>query len=120
MRSLIISILLFSLLVGAIVVNSIYVSNLCRDISELAEALSISDERELLITNMKEKWQKHRPFLDFGIRTGEIEHMNDLMEGLYASHEAKNEPEFQKYCILISELADEFAAYEKISLRSLC
>ncbi len=120
MKSLIISILLFALLVGAVAVNAFYVSSLCKDLSATATELISSQSRSTQLAELKSKWDKHRIFLDIGIRTSELERMNDLIEGLRASYAADNEAEFQKYCILISELAEEFASYEKISFKSLC
>jgi len=119
MRSFIATLLLFFLLVGSVVVNSIYVSSVCEKLENMANALKSSTQREPLISQLKSIWHSNSSYLNLSIRTNEIERMNDLIESLAASHNAKNEAEFQKYCILISALASDFSNYEKFSFHSI-
>ncbi len=120
MKSLISAIILFVLLVGIIVFNSLYVSKFCADISNIVTKIEESDKPSVLLSELKTKWNQSRRWLDFSIRTGEIERMNDLIEGLIASHSAKNEHEVKKHCSLIKQLLEEFSEHEKISVKSLC
>ncbi len=120
MKSVVLSLLLFLLILGAIVANSFYVSHFCDDILEIAQKLEYSEQKETLISEMKVVWNKNRDWLDFSIKLNEIERMNDLIESLESAYKANNQAEFSKYCALITELAQEFAEHEKLSLRSIC
>ena len=120
MRSLIATIILFSLLVGSVIINAIYVDSVCDKIKISADALKTSFQKEELLSELKSIWSKNKSYLNLSIRTNEIERMNDFIESLSASHNANNEAEFQKYCILISALAEEFSLYESVSLDSIC
>lgn len=120
MKALVISLLLLSLVLGAVVINSFYVRKVCGEVYELAEKLKSADECDALINNMKKIWSNARPFLDLSIRLNEIERMNDLIESLESSYISKNGAEFQKYRRLISELAEELISHEKISFKSIC
>ena len=119
MRAFISALLLFALLISAVVINSIYINSACDNLGYLAEKLAAAQDREPLIKEIKEIWNKNLPYFNLSIRTNELERMNDLIESLDASHKAQNEAEFQKYCILIADLAEEFACYERLSLRSV-
>ena len=120
MRALVATLILFSLLVGVIVTNALYVNSVCDRLDITAEALKSSSSKERLISDLRATWNKSRSLLGFSIRASKIERMGDLIESLSASYEAQNDAEFQKYCILISELAKELARYEKLSLNSIC
>ena len=120
MKSLIISLILFSFVLGAVIINAFYAKGVCGNIGELAEKLKSADECDALIENMKEIWSDARPILELSIRLNEIERMNDLIESLEASYLSENPAEFQKHCRLISELTKELISNEKISLKSIC
>ena len=120
MKSAIVSLLIFLLLIILIVGNAIYVSHVCKDISNLAQEVSNSDQKEISIAKMKDLWSGHRDWLDLSVKLNEIERMSDLIESLDAAHKADNQAEISKYCILISELAEEFSEHEKLSFRSIC
>lgn len=120
MKALVISLLLFSLVLGAVIVNSFYVKGVCDHIIDIVEKVKSADECDALIKDMKEIWSDARPILELSIRLNEIERMNDLIESLEASHISKNTAEFQKYCRLISGLAEELINSERISLKSIC
>lgn len=120
MRAFITALLLFAILIGAVIANAIYIQVTCDKISDAAKSLKSAKQREPLLYEIKALWDKNHLPLNFSIRANEVERMNDLIESLIASHLAQNEAEFQKYCNLISELADEFSNYEKISFRSIC
>ena len=119
MRAFITALLLFFMLIGLITVNSIYVSSECEKISLAAQRVAETQDKEAPISELERVWRKNLPIFNLSIRTGELERMNDLVESLVASYNAKNDAELQKYCILISDLAEEFAHHERFSLRSI-
>ena len=119
MKALTATLILFALLIGAVVANSIYVRSVSQKIGSIAEELKTASSKEETISNLKSIWSKNKPYLNLSIRANEIERMSDFIESLDASYAAQNEAEFQKYCTLISALAEEFASYERISPNSI-
>ena len=119
MRAFITALLLFFILIGLIIINSVYITSEFENMSLAAERIASSQDKEALILELKRMWQKNLPIFNLSIRMGELERMNDLIESLSASHHAENDAELRKYCILISDLAKELALYEKLSLRSI-
>lgn len=118
MKAISATLILFALLIVAVITNSIYVRSVSQKIGNIAEDLKTAPSKEA-ISDLKSIWSKNKPYLNLSIRANEIEQMNDLIESLEASYNAQNEAEFQKYCILISELAEEFSHYETISPNSV-
>lgn len=120
MKSFILSLLLFSTIIGGIIANSFYVTAFCNDLTYLCELAMLEQPNEDTVLKIKSLWEKKRPILDISIKTNELEKMNDLIQSLISVHKSKNSAEFDKYCILITELAKEFSEHERISFRSIC
>ena len=119
MRSFISSLILFSLLLLVVTTNAIYVNNEYKEISELAKEIKSADNRDALVNDMVEKWDRASKLLSLSVRLSEVERMNDLIRSLWSSHKSQNEAELQKCCHLISELADELSGYEQVSFKSI-
>lgn len=119
MRSFIATLVLFALLIVAVTANAIYVISVCNKIESITQELKIPSQRESLISSLRSTWYNNSSYLNLSIQTNEIERMSDLIESLAAAHNAQNEAEFQKYCILIDSLANEFSRHEGISFGSV-
>ncbi len=119
MKSFIVALLLFAAIVGTVVTNSIYVNSVCEKISELAAECSEHTARSEKIMQMNKLWTKSKDLLDLSIETAEIETMTEFIASLAAADEAGRDADVEKYCVLISDLCEEFMRHEKISLGSL-
>ena len=119
MKSFIVALILFCIILACIICNGIYIKSTCNEISELCQLLWQSSDRESTSLKIKALWQKCKTQLELSIRTNEIERMTDLIESLHSSVIIKNETEIQKYCTLISEHAEDMARHESISLLSI-
>ena len=119
MRAFITAILLFLILIGTVTVNSVYINSSCDKIDLCARQIADTDDKEPLILELKQIWSKKLPIFNLSIRAGELERMSDLIASLEASYYAKNDAEIQKYCSLISDLAQDLAHYETLSFRSI-
>ena len=119
MRSFIIALILFSILLICIIFNSIYVTKTCDTISELCLSVQRNEDRQSSLSKILDIWKKSKPILEFSIRISETERMSDLIESLNSSVSSQNEAEIQKYCILISDHAKDIAQYERISLSGI-
>jgi len=119
MRSFIISLILFIVVILCIILNAAYVTKSCKQLDHLSQEISAGNNRNANIQEISEYWKNNRSMLGLSIRMNEIERMNDLIESLRASYSAQNESEIQKSCALISELALDLSRYERISVKSI-
>ena len=119
MKSLVAALILFSVLLGCIIFNGIYVRNTCNEISKLCQSLQSGEDKSSISSNILAIWKKSKPLLELSIRMSEIERMSDLIEGLHSSVILKNEAEIKKYCSLIIDHANDIAKQEGISLSSI-
>lgn len=119
MRSFVAAVLLFSLTIGCVIFNALYVNSKLDEIYSLTEEISASPSPDSLISRLKKLWESSREPLGFSIKENKIEKMSELIESLYAAHIAKNSAEFQKLCILIRQLCEEIKQYERISVYSV-
>ena len=118
MKSFVIAVILFALTLGCIIFNAIYDNQSLDKISELSRQVSICEEPDSL-SKLKEYWYESRNLLGFSIKETKLERMTELIETLWAAHQANNTAEIQKICILIQELCEETQQYEKISIYSI-
>ena len=118
MKSFIFTVIIFSLLIAAIVVNSFFVRKNLGEISALSSSLTV-EFCESDTQRIKNLWQEKRNFLSYSIETDELERMNDLIECLVSTDASASPEEFKKYCRLISDLSEELSDYERISLSSI-
>jgi hypothetical protein len=119
MKSFIAALILLLLLVSAVTVNSIYVRNICEDISEHADQLSKSGYDESKVSQLLALWEKHEKLLGFSVEEDELKRMNDILSSLPTFKEKASSDELVRACGLISSLSDELASYERISLESI-
>lgn len=118
MKSFVIAVILFTLTLGCVIFNAIYVNQSLEKISELSKAVSAFDSPNAPL-KLKEYWYRSRDLLGFSIKETKLERMTELIESLSAACQANNVAEIQKICTLIQELCLETCQYEKISIHSI-
>ena len=118
MKSFVTVLILLFIIIALVIVNSIYVTSVFSQLSDLAEGI-INGYGNDGVENILSLWQKSKALLSFSIEADELERMNDLIESLKLASETENTHDLNKYCRLISELSDELMNYERVSLQSL-
>lgn len=119
MKSLIASLILLLLLIGAVSVNSAYVQSVCGDISELADELCESGYENEKVSRLLDLWKKNESLMSLSVEADELKRMNDLISSLPTLKEKTSSDEFVRACLLISDLCDELESYERISFESI-
>lgn len=119
MKSLIASLILLLLLIGAVSVNSVYVQSVCGDISDLADELCESGYESEKVSRLISLWDKHEGILSLSVESDELKRMKDLVSSLPTLKEKTSSDEFVRACRLISDLSDELKSYERISFDSI-
>ena len=119
MKSLIASLILLLLLIGAVSVNSAYVQSVCGDISDLADELCESGYENEKVSRLLDLWKKNESLMSLSVEADELKRMNDLISSLPTLKEKTSSDEFIRACLLISDLCDELESYERISFESI-
>lgn len=119
MKSFIVALLLFLLMVGLVILNSFYVNQTLEKISELSDEISNSEQCHSALNELIEYWFDSRALLGFSIKETKLERMTELIESLKSACQAKDTGEIKRICALIRELCKETRDYEKISIQSI-
>ena len=117
MRSFIISIILFFILIFIITANSLYVHSICNELNLLLGDMNAYDtDKASSFINI---WRECRSIFSFSIHEDQLERMDDLSEGLESAVTSYDSAEFEKYKTLLKELLDEFLKNEEFSIQSI-
>ena len=118
MRSFIAALILLTIVVTVICINSLYVCNTTAELVELSKDI-INEANSDKIKALCQKWEKSRPILEFSINESKISQMSDLIATLNSFHPSSQTREIDLYCRLIIDLCDELSQNEKLSLRGI-
>lgn len=116
MKSFIIAILLFTIFISATVINSFYILGRCETISSYADGIRLSHSTPHELNGY---WQRHRTYFGLSVSEAKIERMDELIISLFAATDERNSYETVRICRLISALAKDICANERISLQGI-
>ena len=121
MRSLIISLILFAVVCGAIVANGIYVTRISERIASLAAELPEQSHESAVrsVDELTDYWEKHRTFLGLGLGSSGIEHLNELIISLRYAVSDRNALETARLCALIREQCADISLHERLSIHGI-
>jgi hypothetical protein len=116
MKSLAISIILFTVCTAGIILNSVYIRNGCEKISSYAEEISAhqSSSREL-----ESYWNSNRLLFGISVSVAKTERMDELIISLRSAIAEKNLYEIERICRLIIALAEDISIDERLSLQGI-
>ena len=97
MKSFIISIIFFSLLILLIIANSIYIHKTTDKMLELSNSLSPDDVEGA--NELCSLWQRHRLIFSISIHDSQIERITELTENIKSAATLGNGTEFEKNII---------------------
>lgn len=118
MRSFIVVSVMLLTIIFLVILNSVYVCDICNELSSLSDIILRDDDKSHVQT-LCSIWEKHRGVMSISIELDEIERMNDLTEALKASAERSEHIEVAKNCRLIKDLCEEFSEFERLSFNSI-
>ncbi len=118
MKSFVAVLIILFIIIALVIVNSVYVTSVFSELSELSENIINGSEGDG-VENIMLLWQKSKAMLSVSIEADELERMNDLIESLRHASEINDTYALNKYCRLISELSNELMSYEQISIQSI-
>lgn len=118
MKSFILSIIIFSALLAAISVNSIYVSNFSDKLTELAEAFPEDrvPDSDRTIEKLKDFWRKNEPFIMLTNDHTKIHEVYHHIQSLEAALISGSYPLYTEARLAILESAKAFKEFDTFSL----
>lgn len=119
MKSFVVAILLFSVLIICITINSLYILDNCKVISHYSDSIKNSENDYTALNKLKLHWDNHRTFFGLTVSKAKTERMDELIISLFAAVDQKNSCEIGRICDLLKALAEDISAYERISFSGI-
>lgn len=117
MRSFILSIIIFAILLTAVIANSIYIHRSCDKMAQLSLSLKETDIEGA--QELSTLWQKCQPIFSISIHDSHIEKVTELTENIKSAVTLGNGAEFNKSIILLVKLLEELKQNEEISFQGI-
>lgn len=125
MRSFLISLILFALVLGGIFLNSRYLSRLSEEMYDTLEAIpafseEASDEIRVAGTErLARLWEKHRKTVSFTVLTHTVEGIDDRLGALQAALRYRDAVEFDTAREHLLRIIGDLVCYETVRLGSI-
>lgn len=119
MRSFLITLILFFVVISAITLNSHYISNLTDTIIEYTSDEEFKKAPEDALRRLESLWEKNKILVEFSIGYRECDRMSELILDLRECIETENSAEERRVRTLISDCASDISRLEKFSFENL-
>ena len=121
MRGFIITLILFSILISIVIINSFYVNNIINDIkNEITSLKTIPcEENAIIIKQIKSKWEKDSIWVSLSVSYEDIEELTDMIVSLEASNSVKDYNQFKLYHELILNSIEDIGRLERFSVKNI-
>ncbi len=117
MKSFVVTVILFCLLIGIIIFNSIYTRKIAEELEEKISALDFDDDITDDIDSLQQYWENKEKFFGVSVGFREIDKTCELIIALKVYYQYQNREEFEKAKQLLIDVIDEITRLEKFSLR---
>ena len=117
MRSTLISIILFSLLLCGIIINGIYVHNVSSQLTQYADKLSPQNENTL--SELEDYWSTNKNRLGISISGAYLDGVEKTIISMRSAYDEGDEVEFRKNIHLLRQSAETIKRSERISLDAI-
>ena len=119
MKSFIISLILFILLISTIFGNAFYVKEVSKRIVSDTKTLEESNYSPQRIRDLEKYWEKHRGFIGLSVGHDELDRISESIISLKASCESGNISDAELYLLILQDLVKEMGRHEELSLENL-
>ena len=118
MKTLFITATVFLLLCIAMFLNYQYINNTVEELTDLTNALDITNKKECEETILKitEKWEKSTDIFSLSVSFREIDYLGEVLISLSHYCKVGNESEFKKYKELLLDAIDGVSRLERFSV----
>lgn len=115
MRSLKITLVLFSALVLCIVFNSLYIRRCADRISEMAEGIRMGED----VGELEDFWSKNEKLFGISISETQLDYISRLIISIGHDHRNGNTSELEKNIALLTDAVQGIRRYESFSLENI-
>ena len=107
------------LLIFGVCFNAYYIGNQAKFLTQAAEQMQQKEERETLLTETERFWEKHRAWFGLSVGFRELDHFGEVLTNLRWAHDAGNDPEFERYRLLLIDAIEEISRTERLALETI-
>lgn len=117
MKTFILALILFSILLICIFINSLYVNSICDSFLALTASLSSQSFYELdpAISELRSKWDNHKGILKISVCLNKVEDIEDLLASLESYAKSENPSEFRRVCDTLAGRFSDLAKFERLN-----
>lgn len=121
MRSLIIIIVAFFIMICLITLNYLHLNKIAEKMTDLAASLDIDDAEKCTATILaiEEIWQKSEAIFSLSVSFRETDHLGETILSLKSAFESQNLAEFHKQRALLKDAIDGVARLERFSVLNI-
>lgn len=119
MRSFIITVILFCIVLSAIILNAQYISRTTATIIEYTNENEFKKAPEDALLRLESFWEQNKILLEFSIGYRETDRMSELILDLRECIETQNSAEARRVRTLISDCASDIARLERLCIENL-
>ena len=117
MKSFILSIIIFAVLIILVILNSIYVHASCDEMIAISSAITPNDIAKA--QTLCDVWKKHQPFFSISMHDSHVDKITELTENIKSAVTLGNGAEIKKNIILLNEILEEVKKIEEISFQGI-
>ncbi len=114
-----ISLILFSLLLGATVFNGYYIRKTVGEMQDLLREAQETERRAESLSSLAEIWEQSSLSIGFTVGARKIEEIESLMTELTWAYHAELEDSFEKNRLLLLSATEELIRYETVSAEAI-
>ena len=121
MRSLIIIIVAFFIMICLITLNYLHLNKIAEKMTDLTTSLDISDNKKCAesIDAIEEIWQKSEAIFSLSVSFRETDRLGETILSLKSAFESQNLAEFHKQRALLKDAIDGVARLERFSVLNI-
>jgi len=117
MKSFVLTVILFCLLISVIVINSLYTKNIANEIEKKITDLDFEEEITDELNEIQEYWEKQEKIVGISVGFKEIDKTCELIISLKTYYQYQNKQEFERVKLLLLDVIEEITRLEKFNLR---
>ena len=121
MKGFIITLILFALMLGIIMLNFYFVDKSVNDMQKRVEDLQPIPcaENALIIDELDKNWDKFNIWLSLSVSYEEIEELTNMIDATKAANETNDIEQFKIHVNLLLNAIEEIGRLEKFSIKNI-
>ena len=121
MRGFTISVILFSIMLITICINSYFIAFTVNDMSKTAESLNKipCKSNQAIIDKLESEWREKSVWIGLSVSNDDMQKLTDAIEGAKIANKNEDITQFQIYLALLNNSLYEIGRLEKFSIKNI-